>query len=577
MNASKNIIRSLIVFHTGDEKNFSLEHRFFNVISYVGGVIGVLTILINVILRESLLLTLTTAMVAAICWLVFYLSRFRKKFKLGKWILTFFIFAFFNYIFFINNGSRGPVLYLYMAFFLLILIVWQGGSRWFFIGLFYVNVITLLIIEMKFPGSTKPYPDETTRLLDVYLSYFMYIALLGIILMFVLNNYIREKIRAERSDNLKSAFLANMSHEIRTPMNAILGFTQLLNKDISKEKRETYIRIINENSQGLLRLIEDIIDVSKIEAGELEIKEKVCNLDDVMHRLESNFNRILEGQPEKNIEIRVETAGDGLFVKTDCFRLQQVLTNLMHNAVKYTSTGKIITGYSPGNKEIRFFVKDTGIGIREEYMDVIFDRFRKIETEPSARMQPGTGIGLAISKNLVNLLGGEIGVHSTYGEGSEFFFTIPYKPAAAHMVRNEDILPVNGVSDLDLSGRKILIAEDERTNFFFLKKALEYTGVNIIRARNGKEAVDLVRENTEIDLVLMDILMPEMDGYEATGLIKKLRPRLPVIAQTALAMEGDKEKVLEAGCDAYVSKPVRIRELLQIIRKYLDAPGERPG
>jgi signal transduction histidine kinase/CheY-like chemotaxis protein len=564
-------IKNHISFHIGSDDKFPLEHRFFNLIAFYGGIICILGTGVNLLIDSKVFVIIATALALLVCWGAFYLSRFRNSFMLGKTIMTVFLAFLLGYIFFVNNGSRGPLLYLYMVYYLLLLIVWTGRSRNVLIALFTFNILIFLIVELKFPQSTQPYIDEQTRLLDVYLSYMMYVLILGAIMMFTIRGYVMERQKAVQSDHLKSAFLANMSHEIRTPMNAILGFTQLLENDLVPEKKEAYLKVIKDNGQSLLRLIEDIIDVSKIEAGELDIHSGETQLDRIFDELNSTFGQILKEYPEKKIDIIKESETDGLVVITDGTRLKQVLTNLMHNAIKFTDCGKIILGFRQEDEFLKFYVRDSGEGIKPEYLEEIFDRFRKIETDRLKKIQPGTGIGLSISKNLTELLGGKMSVSSEYGKGSEFYFTIPHIPVriekpviakAKEQVYNDSI---------DLSGKTILVAEDENANFFLLKKVLDRTNANVIRARNGQEAVDLFDANPEVDFILMDILMPVLNGYQATGIIKEKNPDIPIIAQTALAMEGDSNKVLNSGCDDYISKPIRMKALIEIIAKYLVA------
>lgn len=562
-------IKEQFLFHIGSEDSYSLEHRFFNLIAFFGGIISILGTIVNLILGAEVVLTLATASSLIFCWGAFYLSRFNRRFILGKSILTVFLAALMAYVFFINNGSQGPLLYLYMVYFLLLLIVWKGRSRNILIVVFVVNILAFLLIELKFPELTQAYGDERTRLLDVYLSYLIYIIALGAIMLYTLRAYVREKQNAERSDQLKSSFLANMSHEIRTPMNAILGFAQLLENEHVQEKKEVYLKVIKDNGQSLLRLIEDIIDVSKIEAGALKIQMGETSLDGIFEDLASNFKQLLKEYPEKDIELIQRKEIEGLVVITDGARISQIFTNLLHNAIKYTDSGSITFGLKQEDEELRFYVKDTGEGIKSEYLEEIFDRFRKIETDRSKKIRPGTGIGLSISKTLTELLGGKMSVSSEYGSGSEFSFTIPFI-----YVRTEKYNKVSdkekGESDfIDLTGKTILVAEDENTNFFFLKKVLERTNARVIWARNGQNAVDLFDANPQLDFILMDILMPVLNGYQATEIIKKKNPDIPIIAQTALAMEGDAERVLRAGCDDYISKPIRVKVLMDIISKHV--------
>ncbi|MEX0988351.1 MAG: ATP-binding protein [Bacteroidales bacterium] len=555
--------------HTGAEADFCVEHRLINIIAFSGGFIGLGTTIINIGIGAPVLQLLFGMFAMVFSITLFYFSRFRNKFGPAKWLLTLAAFGIFAFFFFINNGSRGPLLYLYMAFFPLILFVWNGKERLFFIMLFLLNIAAFFFIEMKFPNAVQPYAEEATRLKDVYFSYFMYLALVGAILMFAKNSYISEKKKAEKSDRLKTAFLANMSHEIRTPMNAILGFNQLLYRDLTKERKENYLRVIDENSRSLLRLLEDIIDVSKIEAGELTLRESSTDIQAVMKEVGATIKQSLAKYPDKKIDVIIRYPEKDLHLMVDKTRLRQVLINLLSNSLKYTEKGEIVIGCELEGDFVKFYVRDTGTGIKEEHLLEIFDRFRKIETQGSYNVQPGTGIGLSISRNLVQLMGGEIGVVSEYGSGSEFNFTIPNNPAPPSMEKEAKVRFSN-LGEMNLKGKVILVAEDEKMNFEFLLRLIEQTGATVIHAWNGKEAVDMVAENKDVNMVLMDIMMPVMDGYEAARLIKQMHPNLPVIAQSALAMEGDADKMLKSGCDDYIVKPIRLNELLIIIEKHFD-------
>lgn len=376
------------------------------------------------------------------------------------------------------------------------------------------------------------------------------------------------KEKAEESDRLKTAFLANMSHEIRTPMNAIIGFSELLNDtDLTNENRQEFVALINDNSRMLLSLIEDIIDVAKIEAEQLKIINGNCKINQILDDLEVFFNSELEKTSNVRIKLKVyKDNPDSMFsILSDPLRFKQVMNNLINNAVKFTPSGVVEFGYKIMNEEtIQFFIKDTGIGLPPDKLGIIFERFRQAE-ESTTKTYGGTGLGLTISRKLIELLGGQIWVESELKNGSTFYFTLPYKRAK----ENGILKPFSNKSDKrEWSGKVILVAEDENSNFEFLQATLLRTNATILWAKNGIEAVDVCFKN-KIDLVLMDIRMPEMNGYEATRKIKAKMPDLPVVSLTAYAMTEDRDKSLAEGCDDHISKPIRPNELIEKISKYL--------
>ena len=378
--------------------------------------------------------------------------------------------------------------------------------------------------------------------------------------------------KAEEADRLKSAFLANMSHEIRTPMNAIIGFSSLLNDpELAEDSREELISHIEHNSNTLLHLIDDIIDIAKMEAGQLEINKKECNVNKVLNELYKTFSEKKNLYSEKNIELllKLSIKNKDFIIYTDTIRIQQVLTNLIDNAIKYTEKGSIEFGYTieknSKNSNVIFFVKDTGIGLPQDQQKNIFTRFTKIETNRK-KLYRGAGLGLAICKNIVNLLDGEIWVESEANKGSTFYFSLPLTE-----------LP-DDYTDLDIEEPKvtynwrnktILVAEDEESNFDILEFLLKKTKAKVIRAENGKEAIDIFNKNKKIDLILMDIKMPKMDGLEATKHIRKNDSLVPIIAQTAYAMANDEKISLKAGCNDYIPKPIKKSVFYEILNKYL--------
>ena len=373
------------------------------------------------------------------------------------------------------------------------------------------------------------------------------------------------KEKAEESDRLKTAFLANISHEIRTPMNGILGFSNMLTRpNVSTEKLKQYAEIIDSCGSQLVSIIDDIIDISKIEANQMKI---VVQPEDI-HLIFNELYTLLKPRAEiskLHFSFETDSKEERLFIHTDGIRLKQILINLIINAFKFTSVGYVKFGYKIKGQFIEFFVKDTGFGIEPKAQQRIFERFTQVENE-SADKPGGTGLGLPISKALTELLGGKMWLESEVDKGTIFYFTIPFDKAEVITDSEEQLSQGINISDKN----NILIAEDNDANFLLLSELLSRLNFNIVRAQNGQEAIDLVKKMPSLNLVFMDLKMPVLDGYKATTEIKKIRPELPVIAQTAYAQLPDREKAIENGCDDYISKPIDEKKLNDIIGKFFN-------
>ena len=370
------------------------------------------------------------------------------------------------------------------------------------------------------------------------------------------------KEKAEESDRLKSSFLANMSHEIRTPMNGIIGFVDLLKEpDLTPEEYVEYLDIISTSGQQLINIINDIIDISKIEAGEVRISERNFSVNNLLLEVCATFKHQAE---TKGVQLIIENSPFDLWIKSDETKIRQIITNLLSNALKFTLKGSVSVGYENKGPFIEFYIKDTGIGIPQEFHESVFERFRQVEANLTKKAG-GTGLGLSICKALLTILGGKIWLESIENVGTTFFFTIPV--IAGNQIVKEKIAPEH--KTINWNNREIIVAEDEETNFIYLRKILESTHLIVHRAKNGIECLDLLSSYPQVKLVLMDIKMPIMDGYEATRIIKQNRPDVVVIAQTAYALANDRENVKQAGCDDYISKPIEKEHLYTIIKKYI--------
>ena len=374
----------------------------------------------------------------------------------------------------------------------------------------------------------------------------------------------KTKQKAEERNWLKSAFLNNISHEIRTPMNGIIGFAEMLkNLNITDERQKNYSDIIISSAYQLLSIVESIIQLSTLDSGEeLVNKEKIC-INDILFKLQNTYLPKAKSQ-NINLYSKKSLHDSQVYVYTDKTKLYQILDNLVSNSLKFTHKGYIEFGYKLEKGFIQFYVKDTGIGIEKELHEKVFDRFWQADMGPT-RKYHGTGIGLTIAKSYIELLGGKIWFTSEVNLGTSIYFAIPYEPVLEDYIPKVDIKPDKKVYWADKS---ILIAEDEEINYTYLEQLLFETGIKIFHAKNGREAVEYCK-TFKIDLVLMDIKMPILNGYEATEEIKKFKPNIPIIAQTAYSNIKDKQKAFKSGCNDFISKPIKHIELIETIEKQI--------
>lgn len=379
---------------------------------------------------------------------------------------------------------------------------------------------------------------------------------------------VKANFDADASSRLKSSFLANISHEIRTPLNSVVGFSNLLlTDDISKEVRKEYVEQINHNSEKLLQIIGDIIDLSRLESSQIEITYEETSLTSIVNEIIEEARQIIR-RNEKSIILSVknlfEDNGDLIF--TDRVWLKRILNHLMDNAVKFTLDGSVELSYLVENTNIIFKIRDTGIGIKKENLGRIFEEFRQ-EFDGHHRPFEGLGIGLTLAKEVVERMGGKIFVISEKGIGSEFSFSIPYRPAGRIKVKAPHTTEVH--STINWSSKKCLLVDDNKDVLLYLNRILLDTGVTIITARSGIEAIRTIKNTPDIDVILLDMQMPEMNGIETAKEIRKIRKNLPIIAQTAFVFEDDKDIILLAGCDACLIKPIRKDQLLTVMASFV--------
>ena len=371
------------------------------------------------------------------------------------------------------------------------------------------------------------------------------------------------KTRAESSDRLKTAFINNISHETRTPLNGILGFSSLLlQPDITDEERTLFHSMIKGSSARLLNTINNYMDIALISSGNIKTKIQTFNLHDGLRNLWNHFNPMCEG---KNLKLRLNLPdkSERNYICSDSELIRKIFSHLLDNSVKFTNKGEITYGYCDKNGIPEFYIQDSGIGISKSAQSLIFESFIQ-EESLNTKGYDGSGLGLSIAKGLVDLLGGSISVESEKGEGSLFTFMLP-----CELLENRDVLRCMATTEVNNTHKPvILIADDDKYNQIYIQSILKRSGLPVYFADNGQEAVDLCREHPEISFVLMDMKMPVMDGLEATALIKLLRKDITVVAITAFAMSGDEQRILEAGCDDYISKPISPAKLLKKLSAY---------
>lgn len=383
-----------------------------------------------------------------------------------------------------------------------------------------------------------------------------------------LKEYEEKALKAEKASQMKSLFLANMSHEIRTPLNAIEGFTRIIVETDAEEDRMKYYQIVESNNQRLSSLINEILDLSRVESGEIQIKKEQTDI----NQLCENIKQLFKFRCPESVKLVFEKPLMTAMMNTDANRLIQVFSNLISNALKHTAMGSITYGFRIINEmeKIEFFVKDTGSGIPPEFIDSIFNAYASQDAE----QQKGYGLGLALCKIIVEKLGGTISVESTVGIGSTFTFVLPFEGTVGGINKDRTTTSTNvrtirvSARPDDMNQKTILVAEDEDSNYELVKIVLQKR-FRLLRAHNGIEAVNL-NEDEHPDLILMDIRMPEMNGLDATRIIKEINHDTPVIALSAYAFEENIREAKMAGCDEFMAKPFRVENLIEMVKKYLD-------
>jgi signal transduction histidine kinase/CheY-like chemotaxis protein len=550
----------------GNVDEIGSERYFVTITCFVASLFLFVLCLVHLFMNLKLAPVLIAGGGSIMLMVLYFITRFSGCLLIPKLILSLVGLVLLDLTWYSKFLSNGPVLFFVMIFGALVLWVWEGRSLFLLLLVYYINIGILFLIDLNAPPEAFLYPEGRVRSVDIFLSFTLYSALLILLLYTVKRDFTQKKERAIRSDKLKSAFLANMSHEIRTPMNAIVGFSNLLKETKDPELKAKYIDTIQSSSENLIHLIDDILDLSIIESGALTLDYSHFNVKEIFEELLSTYKVELSSKGKSHVNLSYEIQGTDHIAYSDPIRLKQILSNLLSNAVKFTSEGEIKYSCEKLGEELLFSVSDTGIGIPDEDQEQVFDRFTTFDY--NGLNKGGTGIGLSIAERVVAILKGKIWVESKSGRGSVFHVTIPHQNDESYLKSKTKTFPIKDRRK-EATKQFILLVEDDPSSQELMLQMLKPLDLNLSCVSSGRAAVEFVDNNPHIKLILMDLKLPELDGYEASRAIKAKHPELPIVAQTAFAMAGDREKAKASGCDDYITKPIKTEELYGIIFKYL--------
>lgn len=556
------LLNRSLTYILGDKNTIDSERYFLTLIHVTIILFLIPLFIMHVSFHNSLRPIIVTIVSIITIITLYFLVRFKGHLFIPKLVLSVFGLIALDLIWFDEYLSIGPMLYFIFAFGALIVWVWKGRMLQLLIAFYFINILSLFLIESHVNLHWENLVNYQSRSVDIYLNFTIYSLLLIFLFQKIKEEFHQEKERAIKSDLMKSAFLANMSHEIRTPMNAIVGFSELLNDEEDATKRAQYIQIIQSSSGNLLKLINEIVDLSKIEAGEMDLTRSNFSIKSIFEEMLNVYQVEIKQRNLHEIDLTFELPDGDFIIFSDPYRLKQVLSNLLSNAVKHTSSGNIVFSCKKSGKQLIFAVADSGTGIPEEDQNKIFERFIKFNY--LNKNSEGTGIGLSIVEKLVHLLNGTIWLKSKWGEGSTFFFTIPFDKATSTQIPLTKKISTQTISDNNTQ-KSILIVEDDEINALLLKEIIKQHFTSYEHVTNGEQALAFLKVNPCIDIVLLDMNMPVMNGYMAAKAIKQAFPTITIIAQTANAVLGDREKAIDAGCDEYIAKPIDPTQLLALL------------
>lgn len=573
----------------------SLENKIFNLVSFLVFIAMTISLASNILLeRDSLLLSMLLC-IAMISFYVFYISRYQEKFVPIGLVYIVFSLLFFMPIWFSNGGIEGPTKTAYLMSVVAAMMILPKRYHLLFILVTISIILTLYWLELQHPEWLVKYPNEKTKHTDILISTILYLLIISISVSLYKRTYdmdrdnlIKKSIdleesreylsetkqQAEEATKAKSRFLANMSHEIRTPLNGIIGTIDLLQHTTLNAEQEELMLSLKSSSTHLLEIVNDVLDISKIEADKLELFEGPCNLENIIQQVTAiSSPRLISLKKNITLSAAVQPGVESEII-ADESRIKQVLINLVGNAIKFTETGEIKLEVNANMideslQELHFAVSDTGIGISDENIQSLFIPFTQIDST-ATRKHSGTGLGLSICRKIIEEMGGRIWVESELGKGSTFKFIIPVQ---INLVRKsqqpQQRNAAGAISGTEIKPLKMLVAEDNNMNQLLATKMFKKIGYIIEIANNGKEAVEMTAKY-DYDLVFMDIHMPEMDGIEATQrILNSGRAKVPIIiAMTANAVKEAEAEYLQLGMKDIVTKPFTIDQLRKVLEKW---------
>lgn len=550
-------------FRSESTDTIDFERRFVIPISLAGATFSLASILTNGVLNLDEIVQITPYISFIVYLVIFLWAWNNKNVTFAKYALILFTLILINFLWYFNYGANGPILYLFVLLYSYLIFMVKGKQLLLVTVLIALNLVILFYIEYNHPGIVRDYKTHHQQIVDVYMSMLFYGLIIFIMMYIAKISYVNAYLEAKKADKLKTAFLENMSHEIRTPLNAIVGFSNLLAEEGSTlDDRKVYVELINESNESLLRLVNDILDVSLIEANQVVLANNDVNINELLSNLYKTYQLVLE-KKESAVRLILDCPKEQLHILGDRTRLRQIFINLLDNAVKFTSSGSITLGVKEQPQDLLLYVKDTGIGIDKKNHHLLFDRFFKVADKKDV-LYRGTGIGLYLCKKITEMMGGTITVYSEINKGAEFQFTVPKKGFRKTLAKPNASKIISTAINKNI---KVLVVEDHLSSQVYYSKLLKSLNIEVLIANNGKEGIEIVKKNSAINLILMDLKMPEMDGFEALEAIRKINADIPVVAQTAFAMEKDRERCLKAGFNGFVSKPVTKENLMVVLQE----------